>query len=110
MSLRITIEAAAFLREQIGKAPDTMRQPLRLKCQSGKGAGDVGHLFTYAARLRESDVEVTLGGLTIYCDIDECPSFEHSLIAMAPRGERVVVMPGQVEVATESRQAANVGS
>lgn len=104
MSLVISPEAAAFLLRQIAKDPTRMLQPLRLSVNKGPGCGDVGHIFTFGAILREGDVTVVEGGLTILCNIDTSPEFENAAITIARNGvgllasERVLVIPDGASV------------
>ncbi len=104
MGLSISDEAAAFLLRQIAREPDKMKQPLRLSTSKGKRCGDVGHAFTFEARRKEGDIHVESGGLTILCNIDDCPEFEYAAISIARNGvgvfasERVIVIPDGAKV------------
>lgn len=100
MSLVISKEAAVYLSRQIAKDPALMPQPLRLSINKGLGCGDVGHTFSFGANFREGDVQVELEGLTVLCNINDCPEFENAAIVMvkSPVGlhlatEKVVVIP-----------------
>jgi Fe-S cluster assembly iron-binding protein IscA len=95
--LVINQDAAEFLLNQIAKNPEC-KQPLRLK-QKQKGCGDIAHEFTHAPVTLPGDTVVEEFGLTIICNFDHAPDFEHATIALVahPNGtfakQKIVVIP-----------------
>ena len=95
--LVINQDAAEFLLKQIARNPE-FKQPLRLK-QKSQGCGDIAHEFTHAPAVLPGDVVVEAFGLTVVCNFDSSPDFEHATISLVsnPMGtfakQRILVIP-----------------